>query len=123
MERPGLDAGVIAWNSKKVRKGENKISGTTVRGKGQVTIPADIRKAARLEEGDPVEVELTAEGILLRPRKVIDATQAWFWTPAWQAHEREADEDLAAGRLERFESDEAFLDALKRRTKPADADS
>lgn len=88
------------------------MSTTTVRGKGQITIPADIREAARLEEGDPIEVELTADGILLRPRKVIDATQAWFWTPSWQAGETEAEEDIAAGRTTAFESDEAFLRAL-----------
>ena len=95
----------------------------TIRNKGQVTIPAHIRKAAHLEEGDPVEFELVAEGILLRPGKVIDATQAWFWTPEWQAGERRADEDLAAGRVERFESDEEFLAALDARMKPLDADS
>jgi hypothetical protein len=32
-----------------------------------------------IEKGDPVEVEMVPEGILLKPRKVIDATQAWFW--------------------------------------------
>lgn len=99
------------------------MSTSIVRGKGQITIPADIRKAARLEEGDPVEVEMTPDGILLRPQKVIDATQAWFWTPEWQAKEREADADLAAGRSERFESDEEFLAALDARMKPLDADA
>jgi AbrB family looped-hinge helix DNA binding protein len=88
-----------------------------------VTIPADIRKAARLDEGDLVEVEITAEGILLRPKKVIDATQAGFWEPTWQAKEREADEDLAAARFDRFESDEAMMRALKDRAKPLDADT
>lgn len=83
-----------------------------MRGKGQVTIPSDIRRAARLEEGDPVEVEIVAEGILLRPRKVIDATQAWFWAPAWQAGEREAADDLEAGRSTTFESSESFLESL-----------
>jgi hypothetical protein len=39
--------------------------------------------------------------------------QAWFWTPEWQAKEREADEDIAAGRFERFYSDEAFLAAMQ----------
>lgn len=87
----------------------------TIRSKGQITIPAGIRRAARLEEGDPVEFELVADGILLRPRKVIDSTQAWFWETGWQAGERRADEDIAAGRLERFESDEAFLAALEAR--------
>jgi hypothetical protein len=40
-------------------------------------------------------------------------TQAWFWTTEWQAGEREADADLAAGRVENFESDEAFVTALR----------
>ena len=105
--------------SKTVRKGHV----TTVRAKGQVTIPAAVREAARLEEGDPVEVEIVDGGILLRPMKVIDATQAWFWTPEWQEKEREADEDIAAGRVERFESDEEFLAALEARMKPLDADT
>ena len=97
---------------------------TTIRAKGQLTIPAEIREQAHLEEGDPVEIEVVPEGILLRPQKVIDATQAWFWTPAWQAREAEADADLAAGRLERFESDEELLGALRARMKPpGDADS
>lgn len=56
---------------------------TTLRSKGQLTLP---------------EAEITSDGILLRPQKVIDSTQAWFWTPAWQAGEREADEDLRPGR-------------------------
>lgn len=87
---------------------------TTVRERGQITIPAAIRKAARLEEGDPLEVELVPEGILLRPRKVIDATQAWFWTPEWQAGERE----IASGGGTRYDSDEEFLDSLRRDIKP-----
>ena len=89
------------------------MSSTIVRGKGQITIPAEIRKAARLEEGDPVEVEIVEGGILLRPCKLIDATQAWFWQPEWQAGEREAAADLAAGRSRVFESSEAFLASLE----------
>jgi AbrB family looped-hinge helix DNA binding protein len=90
---------------------------TTLRAKGQVTLPDEIRKAARLEEGDLLEAELTADGILLRPQKVIDATQAWFWSPEWQAGEREADADRDAGRLESFDSEQEFIDALGARAK------
>ena len=90
---------------------------TTLRAKGQITLPEDIRRAARLEEGDLLEAEITSEGILLRPQKVIDATQAWFWTPKWQEGEREADADLAAGNSEFFESGEALIEALRRRAK------
>ncbi|HUC15564.1 MAG TPA: AbrB/MazE/SpoVT family DNA-binding domain-containing protein [Acidimicrobiales bacterium] len=90
---------------------------TTLRAKGQITLPDDIRKAAHLEEGDLLEAELTPDGILLRPQKFIDATQAWFWTPAWQAGERQVDADQAAGRVESFGSDEDFIGALRERAK------
>jgi len=83
-----------------------------VRGKGQITLPKEVREAARLEEGDPIEVEITDEGILLRPQKVIDSTQAWFWTPAWQLMEAEADVDIATGRVEVFKTGEEFLASL-----------
>ncbi|MGD0455965.1 MAG: hypothetical protein ABSB69_20460 [Solirubrobacteraceae bacterium] len=53
----------------------------------------------------------------------IDPEQAWFWTQEWQAKEREADEDLAADRVTRYESDEELLAALDERTKPLDADT
>jgi AbrB family looped-hinge helix DNA binding protein len=83
-----------------------------LRGKGQITLPQEIREAARLEEGDPLEVEMTDQGILLRPMKVIDATQSWFWTPAWQLMEAEADVDIASGRVDEHETAEGFLDSL-----------
>lgn len=90
---------------------------TTLRARGQLTLPDDIRKAAHLEEGDLLDAELTPDGILLRPQKLIDATQAWFWTPEWQAGEREADADRSAGRVETFASGEEFVAALRSRTK------
>ncbi|CAN5763925.1 AbrB/MazE/SpoVT family DNA-binding domain-containing protein [soil metagenome] len=106
---------------------ESKIVGkghaTTVRAKGQVTIPVEIRRAARLEEGDPVEVEIVEDGILLRPMKLIDATQAWYWTPEWQSGERRADAEIAAGLGDRYESDEEFLEALRASAKLLDADT
>lgn len=53
----------------------------------------------------------------------IDPEQAWFWTREWQQREREADKDLATGRVTQFESDEDFLAALDERTKRLDADT
>jgi hypothetical protein len=53
----------------------------------------------------------------------IDPEQAGFWTGDWQDKEREAEDDLAAGRVTRYESDEDFLAALDERTKPLDADA
>ena len=90
----------------------------TLRARGQLTLPEEIRIAAHLEEGDLLEAELTADGILLRPQKLIDATQSWFWASAWQAGERQADEDRAAGRVESFDSAEEFVAGLESIAKP-----
>ncbi len=38
--------------------------------------------------------------------------QEWFWTAEWQAAEKEAEADLAAGRVEIYENDAAFLASL-----------
>ena len=84
-----------------------------LRSKGQVTIPEDIREAARLEEGDPIAFELQGDGtILMRPQKVIDASQAWFWTPEWIAGERQASFEVEKGRINTFETADEFLDSL-----------
>ncbi len=88
------------------------MSFSIVRGKGQLTLPREIRQAAHIEEGDPVQVELTPDGILLRPQKIIDSTQAWFWTPAWQRGEAAASADIVEGRTTMHESTEAFLASL-----------
>jgi len=88
------------------------VSVSIMRAKGQVTIPQDVRAATHLEEGDPIEIVVTAEGILLRPKKLIDASQAWFWTPEWQQGERAASADIASGHLTTFASAEDFLDSL-----------
>ncbi|MGA7835116.1 MAG: AbrB/MazE/SpoVT family DNA-binding domain-containing protein [Acidimicrobiales bacterium] len=94
------------------------MSRTTLRAKGQITLPEDVRRAAHLEEGDLLDAEITPDGILLRPKKLIDATQAWFWTTDWQAGEREADVDRTAKRVSTFASGDELLGALAKRSKP-----
>lgn len=83
-----------------------------LRPKGQLTLPADVREAARLHEGDPLEVEMTPEGILLRPKRVIDASQAWFWEDAWQAGEHEASAEITSGATVTYLTGNEFLASL-----------
>lgn len=86
---------------------------TTVRGKGQVTIPADLRAAAGIDEGTVVEMSVTERGVLeVRPKVLVNAEDAWFWTAEWQAGEREASAQLAAGKGMVYASDDEFLAAL-----------
>ncbi len=42
-----------------------------------------------------------------------DADQSWCWAPEWQAKEHQADQHIAEGRTQTFDSDEAFLAALR----------
>ena len=76
---------------------------------GQVTIPAALRRAAGIEIGDYLEVRLEEDRLVLLPKQVIDKSQASFWTEAWQEGEREAEEDLRAGQVERFETLEDLI--------------
>jgi len=62
-------------------------------------------------------VEVTPDGILLRPQKVIDADQAWFWTTEWQKGEHQTSGELKAGRAKRFDNSEKLLSELKARRK------
>ena len=50
----------------------DKRSTATLRERGQLTIPSEVRKQAHLEEGAVVEFEVREEGLLLRPRIVVD---------------------------------------------------
>jgi len=88
-----------------------------LRAKGQVTLPEDIRRELALEEGDVFEVDITSEGILLRPQRLVDASQAWFWSREWQEGEREVDRLYAAGEYEVFDSGEAMIEELRSMAK------
>lgn len=41
----------------------------------------------------------TDSGIEVVPVVAVPVDRAWFWTDRWQAMEREADADIAAGRV------------------------
>ncbi|MCJ7827020.1 MAG: AbrB/MazE/SpoVT family DNA-binding domain-containing protein [Demequinaceae bacterium] len=85
----------------------------TIRTKGVVTIPQEVRRAVRLEEGDEVMVTIRDGEVVLTPATVIPRDQAWFWTPEWQAREAEAEADIAASRVTRHSTDSDFLDSLE----------
>lgn len=83
-----------------------------IRHKGQITLPEAVRKAARLSEGDYLEVTVEEGSIVMRPKTLIDAEQAWFWRADWQKGEREASEDIARGRVRRSDGADEFIESL-----------
>ena len=81
--------------------------------KHQVTIPHRISKALQLRKGDHMLMRLVGRRVELIPANLVPRDQLWFWTPEWQKREREADEDIAAGRLKEFDSVADLLKDLK----------
>jgi len=88
----------------------------TVQSRGTVSLPVQLRRRLHLDQADS-QIKLIEHDdgrVELIPIVTVPADQAWFWTERWQAMEREADADIAAGRVAVVEgADEliAHLDA------------
>jgi bifunctional DNA-binding transcriptional regulator/antitoxin component of YhaV-PrlF toxin-antitoxin module len=94
---------------------KNKLMEESVRvgAKHQVTIPRRISKALKLRKGDHMLVRLSGNAVEMVPAQLIPKDQLWFWTPEWQAKEREVDEALARGDFKEAESVDDLLRQLK----------
>lgn len=89
-----------------------------VRKKAQLTIPQSVRQKLGIEEGDFLDFEVRRGKIVLKVKKLVDKEQAWFWTERWQKGEKEAQEDIHAGRVHRFpdaRSAVAFLHSKRKK--------
>jgi len=84
-----------------------------LRRNAQITLPAAIRKAAHLEDGDVLDCEVREGQIVLTPKKIIDKRDAWFWSPGWQQAEAQAQKDIESGNVSEFESVDDLLAHLK----------
>ena len=92
-----------------------------IRQRGTITLQRELRKG--LDEDTVLDVVRRADGVIeLRPQQLIDVSQAWFWTERWQRMEREADEDIAAGRSRTYDDVESFLAALEADAGPPPED-
>ena len=88
-----------------------------VRKKAQVTLPLSVRRKLGIEEGDYMDVQVRDNEVILKPKKLVDKDQAYFWTKRWQQGEREAEADIAAGRVRRFDNAEQALVSLHEEAK------
>ena len=48
-----------------------------VRRAAQLTLPADVRQALNVQEGDYLEAEIVKGGVLLKPVSVVERKRAW----------------------------------------------
>jgi hypothetical protein len=51
--------------------------------------------------------------VVLVPKRLVDKSQAYFWTKKWQESEKEAVEDIKAGRVKTFDSAEELIKDLE----------
>jgi antitoxin (DNA-binding transcriptional repressor) of toxin-antitoxin stability system len=87
-----------------------------------VPLPYDVQEMTTTEARKrlPELVNMAAYGhvttVLVRDgrrlARIVPEEDAWVYSPAWQAKLREAEADLAAGRVQRFEDDDEFLGHL-----------
>lgn len=88
-----------------------------VRKKAQLTLPQSIRQELGIEEGDFLDASIQDGVILLRVKRLIDKSQAWFWTERWQQGEREAEGDIRSGHVQRFPNAKEAIASLREKNK------
>lgn len=88
----------------------------SMQARGVVAVPAELRRRYHLDEpGAQVEFVERADGVIeLRPAIAVSVEQAWFWERRWQQREREVDDHVAAGRVDRHDSVEELMGHLDR---------
>jgi antitoxin PrlF len=82
-----------------------------VREDGSITLPDDLRARLHINPGDEIRFVYDDE---VEQLIVIPRDQRGFWTEEWIEGEREADEDLAAGRFKRSHDLDEMFDDLDR---------
>src|SRR3972149_1667184 len=82
---------------------------------GQIRIPKKFMATLGLEAGDYIEAQLEEDQIALKPRKLIDPSQGWYWTKEWQEAEKEVDEEVESGEVSpTFQTAEEGIEWLKK---------
>ena len=83
--------------------------------KRQIAIPSHIMAALDLKPGDEIDIQIKNGTAYLVPVTTIKVPrdQAWFWSKEWQEKEREASDDITAGRYRDFESLDALMKDLQ----------
>ena len=85
--------------------------------KRQITLPEAAAVRLGVAEGDELEARILDDRVELVPMVAVPRDQAWFWTPEWQAKEREAEAARQAGDYAEFKSAGRVMASLKKRKK------
>jgi AbrB family looped-hinge helix DNA binding protein len=81
---------------------------------GVIQIPKEVREEVGIEEGDYIDMKINGKDtITLHLKDLVDEDDSWYWSEGWQQMEREADEDIKAGRIKTFENIQDLIRELK----------
>lgn len=61
---------------------------------GQIRIPKKVMEALNIDPGDYLEVGIESGSAILKPRKLIDPNQGWYWTKEWKKTEADVDDEI-----------------------------
>jgi len=86
---------------------------TKIRERSQITLPNDIVKKLNLRTGDNLEITLEEDRIIIKPVLVIDRSQSWFWTEEWQKKERDVEEEIKQGKINKAKDVEDLIKKLE----------
>ena len=78
-----------------------------------ITLPVWLLTDFHVSVGDYVRLEETSKGVMLKPAKLVDPAQAYFWSKQWQAGEKEAQRDIRKGRVKKFKSVKGLMKDLR----------
>ena len=79
----------------------------------EIRLPEEVKRTLKLRKGAKLDVIVSGSGVFLIPPQRIPADQRYFYTPEWQAKEREADQDFAHGRAKSFADVEDLIRELR----------
>jgi AbrB family looped-hinge helix DNA binding protein len=74
--------------------------------KSQVTIPKALVEELGLKVGDKLDIDIEDGKLVITPVVIIPKSQEWFYTPEWQAKEKEVNKQLEECRLNVADSKE-----------------
>jgi AbrB family looped-hinge helix DNA binding protein len=81
---------------------------------GVIQIPKEVREEVGIEEGDYIDMKINGKDtITIHIKDLVDEDDSWYWSEGWQQMEREADEDIKAGRIKTFENIQDLIRELK----------
>ncbi len=87
-----------------------------VRGKGQITLPAEIRERLGIEESDLLEARIEGRHVVLVPQVVVPKFGAVDLSSQGERMVDEALEDVGEGRVREYEDAEALIEDLHHET-------